>query len=148
MAIGGWTKSRIATPREWPREGFLDRVFVYGTLRGGQPARRLIDEHVIAAESATVSGHMYAFPDGYPGILLDPNGPPIVGEVVQLRCLSAAFALLDAYEGDDFIRVPTTAVTRDGQEMRAWCYVIISQNIVAEGTLVASGDWVSFDADF
>src|SRR5512140_755933 len=81
----------------------LDRLFVYGTLRHGQTARSLVANQITRWVKATTSGVIYAFPMGYPGYV---EGHGVVrGEVVWLTELAATFALLDAYEGQDFVRM-------------------------------------------
>ncbi len=122
----------------------VDQLFVYGTLRDGQAARSMIENYVKSARPARISGAVYAFPDGYPGVLEDERGT-VKGEVVKLTDLSAAFALLDAYEGSDFIRVLKVATCEDGDETYAWCYVLADEGMVAEATRVDSGDWVEFE---
>lgn len=125
----------------------LDRVFFYGTLRSGQAARSLISDHVLESEAATVPGRLYAFADGYPGAVLDPDGGRIVGEVVRITDLPAAFALLDAYEGDEFVRVRVDAELARGGRTQAWCYLLASAALAADAKLVESGDWVAYDRD-
>ena len=121
----------------------VDRIFVYGTLRTGQTARSLIANHVKRFEPARSTGKMFAFPMGYPGIVDDGAGP-LVGELVWLNELAAAFALLDAYEGDDFIRILKRAWLRDGTEHWAWCYVLAAPDTVSFGEPIPDGDWVRF----
>jgi gamma-glutamylcyclotransferase (GGCT)/AIG2-like uncharacterized protein YtfP len=121
----------------------VDRIFVYGTLRTGQTARSLIANHVARWEPARSTGKMFAFPMGYPGIL-DEGPGPLVGEIVWLTQLPAAFALIDAYEGDDFIRVLKRAWLRDGSEQWAWCYVLADPTTASLGEPIPDGDWVRF----
>ncbi len=119
----------------------VDRLFVYGTLRTGQRARRLVEEFVRSVEPGTCAGSMYDFPAGYPGIVLD-GMMQIVGEIVHLADLPAALPLLDAYEGDEFTRVLTEV---EGPAGKCWCwvYVLADPELTEDGTLVASGDWAS-----
>ena len=123
-------------------QNVVDRLFLYGTMRAGQTARSMIAEHVSAAEPATMTGRLWAFPDGYPGFL--PGGPgQVVGELVTLRDLAAAFPLLDAYEGAEFARALECARTADGRELWAWVYCIANPDMVALGEPIESGDWVA-----
>lgn len=125
----------------------LDRVFLYGTLRAGQAARSLIGEYIRESEPAALTGRLYAFDDGYPGVVLERGGGRIFGEVVVLADASAVFALLDAYEGDDFQRVRTEAELEEGGRVPTWCYVLASEALASEGERIESGDWVSYDRD-
>lgn len=118
----------------------VDRLFVYGTLRAGQTARTMIEQHVARWEAATTEGALIAFPD-YPGVL-DGEAGTIHGELVWLTGLAAAFALLDAYEGDDFIRILKRCRAADGREEWAWCYVLADPRLGSAGTPIPHGDWV------
>jgi gamma-glutamylcyclotransferase (GGCT)/AIG2-like uncharacterized protein YtfP len=117
----------------------VDRLFVYGTLRAGQHARSLIADHVVRAVDATTQGTLVGF-DDYPG-LLDDGGTTVIGELVWLSDLAAAFALLDAYEGDDFIRVLKKVRVAEADEW-AWCYLLADPRMAADGQRIDSGDWV------
>lgn len=121
----------------------VDRIFVYGTLRTGQTARSLIANHVARWVPARTSGQMFAFPMGYPG-LVDEGDGRIVGELVWLTELAAAFALLDAYEGDDFVRILKRVWLADGAEDWAWCYVLANPSNASLGEPIPDGDWVRF----
>ena len=118
----------------------VDRLFVYGTLRAGQAARSMIEDHVARSEPASSEGVLIGFAD-YPGFL-DGKPGTIHGELVWLTGLAAAFALLDAYEGDDFIRILKKCQKADGEEEWAWCYVLADPRLEAAGTAIPHGDWV------
>ena len=104
----------------------------------------MLEAYIESSKPATVKGTIYAFPDGYPGLLEDSDGT-VIGEVVKLSDLTAAFALLDAYEGDDFIRIIKTAVLDSGDEVPAWIYVLADERMVEDAEPIADGDWVEFD---
>ncbi len=123
----------------------VDRLFAYGTLRSGQTARSMIADHVVGSEPATTTGVLIAFPD-YPG-LVDGETGAVTGELMTLTELAAAFALLDAYEGDDFIRILKRVRTHDGSEAWAWCYVLADPRLAAVGTTIPHGDWVRWLAN-
>ena len=124
-------------------QAIVDRLFVYGTLRSGQAARSLIANHVVAAEPASARGQMFALADGYPGFLPGPEGR-VVGEVMTLSDLAAAFALLDAYEGEDFTRALHEVQLADGTVLWAWCYVLSSPSLAEEGEPIPGGDWAAY----
>lgn len=123
----------------------VDRLFVYGTLRAGQTARSMIADHVARSEPATTEGALIAFAD-YPGVLEGGAGT-IQGELVWLTGLAAAFALLDAYEGDDFIRILKRCHKANGEEEWAWCYVLADPRLEAAGTTIPHGDWVRWQGE-
>jgi gamma-glutamylcyclotransferase (GGCT)/AIG2-like uncharacterized protein YtfP len=123
-------------------QAVVNRLFVYGTLRSGQAARSLIANHVLAAEPASARGRMFALPDGYPGFLPGAEGR-VVGEMMTLSDLAAAFALLDAYEGADFNRSLQEVELADGRRLWAWCYVLSSPALAEEGEPIPGGDWAA-----
>ncbi|MBA3396896.1 MAG: gamma-glutamylcyclotransferase [Deltaproteobacteria bacterium] len=121
----------------------LDRLFVYGTMRQGQTARSLVANSVTRSAQAWTSGQIYAFPMGYPGFTEAGNGR-VVGEVVWLTDLAATFGLLDAYEGEDFVRVIKRVTTDDGEQLWTWVYALADPAAVKLGTLIEDGDWVRY----
>jgi gamma-glutamylcyclotransferase (GGCT)/AIG2-like uncharacterized protein YtfP len=120
----------------------LDRLFVYGTLRQGQTARSLVTASVTRCASASMSGQIYAFPMGYPGYVEGPGR--VIGEVLWLADLAATLGLLDAYEGEDFVRAIRQVTTDTGEEVWAWIYTLADPEAVKLGTLIADGDWIRY----
>lgn len=105
-----------------------NRLFVYGTLAPGRP-----NEHLLAAvpgtwEPATVTGWLrqegWGAAVGYPGILLDEQGDEVEGWVFTSGSLSEHWARLDAFEGDGYERVVTTAKLGDGAAVETFIYVL------------------------
>jgi gamma-glutamylcyclotransferase (GGCT)/AIG2-like uncharacterized protein YtfP len=122
----------------------LDRLFVYGTLRQGQTARTLLANEITRCVKAHAQGSIYAFPMGYPGFSdADPNGR-VVGEVVWLTELAATFGLLDAYEGQDFVRVIKQVALETGEQVWAWVYMLADPTAIRLGTRIEDGDWVRY----
>ena len=118
----------------------VDRVFVYGTFRLGEPARAMIDGYVESHEPASITGRIYAFAEGWPGMVEDDDAV-VVGELLWLQELAAALPLLDAYEGEEFRRVLRLARRADGASMYAWCYMLADAATAATGALIPHGDW-------
>jgi gamma-glutamylcyclotransferase (GGCT)/AIG2-like uncharacterized protein YtfP len=121
----------------------VSRVFAYGTFRAGQSARAMIAVHVVSARPATARGRLVAFAEGYPGMLLDDTGT-VVGELLELRDLAAALALLDAYEGEDYQRTMHEAKLGDGSSVWAWVYVLKEPSRGGRAVPVEDGDWVAW----
>ena len=139
-------RERKAAGWSTAQQTVVDRLFVYGTLRAGQAARSLMANHVIASQPGTVRGRMYALADGYPGFLPGPDGT-VLGEMVQLIDLAAAFALLDAYEGDEFVRsLERVSLADQPDPAWAWCYVLARPELIEDAELIESGDWVAYKA--
>jgi len=121
----------------------VDRLFVYGSLRTGQAARSLIANHVVESKPASADGRMFALPDGYPGFL-PGGGGRVVGELMTMRELAPAFALLDAYEGEEFNRTLQRVTLQDGTTVWAWCYVLASAGLAEGAELIPGGDWAEY----
>jgi gamma-glutamylcyclotransferase (GGCT)/AIG2-like uncharacterized protein YtfP len=64
--------------------------------------------------------------------------------MMTLSELAAAFALLDAYEGEDFIRSLQQVELGDGTTVWAWCYVLRSPALAEEAEPIPGGDWAEY----
>ncbi|NNM29605.1 MAG: gamma-glutamylcyclotransferase, partial [Akkermansiaceae bacterium] len=56
----------------------------------------------------------------YPGLVLDPRGDEVVGEVYEVP--SKTLAALDEFEGAEFERVRAVVQPDDGKPVEAWVY--------------------------
>lgn len=111
-------------------------VFVYGTLRRGGSNHCRMDgsEHVT---HATTKGHLYQI-DWYPGLVLDPDGSTVHGEVyaVPEQMLDA----LDEYEGPEYRRIQHQVTNKAGETFDVWIW---EWNQPTDGLeLVPDGDWL------
>ncbi len=120
-------------------------VFVYGTLRrGGSNHFRMDGADPIGA--ATVQGRLYRI-DWYPGLVLDPGGVPIAGEVFavstdQLQALDL-FEGLSAgeIEGTEYRRVKATVILAAGGTADAWIWEW--RGPADRYPLIGGGDWLA-----
>ena len=105
-----------------------DRLFVYGTLAPGRPS-----QHVLAGvpgtwEPATVRGTLlqegWGAAVGYPGIVLDEIRDRVRGFIFSSEELAAHWARLDAFEGDGYERVVTSAELGDGTVVKAHIFAL------------------------
>jgi gamma-glutamylcyclotransferase (GGCT)/AIG2-like uncharacterized protein YtfP len=126
-------------------EGARHLVFIYGTLRrGGSNHFRMAGADFIA--SGSITGRMYRI-DWYPGLVLDPAGYEIQGEVysVDADLLSAldSFEGLAAgeIEGSEYRRLETTVVQHDSRTVRAFVWEWLG--IVDETQRISGGDWLA-----
>lgn len=101
-------------------------LFVYGTLAPGRP-----NAHVLAGipgqwEPATVTGRLipegWGAAAGYPGIVLDEHGDEVDGLLFSSGSLDEHWPRLDAFEGDGYERVLTSARRPDGTTVDAYIY--------------------------
>lgn len=106
-----------ATAEGYPSLYWPDRVAVYGTLRPGGPAWRLLRQWVLEREPpVTVPGTLYDTLQGYPALVLGA-GPGVSADVFRLRCPAKALGMLDQYEGAEYRRVCLRVADR-----RYWVY--------------------------
>jgi gamma-glutamylcyclotransferase (GGCT)/AIG2-like uncharacterized protein YtfP len=122
----------------------VDRLFVYATLRQGQTARSLIANQITKCVTASTTGAIYVFPMGYGGFIEAYEPMRVVGELVWLAELPATFGLLDAYEGEDFVRVLTQVTLETGEQVWSWIYALADPEAIKHGTLIEHGDWVRY----
>ena len=100
-----------------------DRLFVYGTLKPGASAWRLLEPFATGSWPATLPGMLYDTGRGYPALRLGGE-PGVPGWVVELRSPSAAaLSAMDSYEGPEYQRVLVTLP--DG--VTCWTYVWIEE---------------------
>jgi len=122
----------------------VDRLFVYGTMRQGQTARSLVANSITRTAKASTTGSIYAFPMGYPGFCEGDAKGRVFGEVLWLTELPATFGLLDAYEGEDFVRIIKQVTLESGEEVWSWIYTLADPGAVRYGEPIAHGDWVRY----
>ena len=106
----------------------IERLFVYGSLQPGSP-----NEHVLAAIGgdwvpAAIRGELreegWGAALGYPGIVLDPAGNEVQGQLFMSANLTAHWAELDAFEGEAYARVPVSARLESGECVDACVYAL------------------------
>lgn len=106
------------------------RLATYGTLAPGRA-----NHHQLAAltgrwRGGTVRGWLgaagWAAPLGYPGLVLDPTGPPVEVHLFESPDLPAHWSRLDEFEGTDYRRVVTQVRTAGG-DLDAWIYVLTAE---------------------
>ena len=122
----------------------VQRVFVYGTLRrGGSNHFRMAGAEFISC--GTIAGRMYRI-DWYPGLVLDPAGDEVHGEVYVVG--PDLLSVLDIFEGgsvgevegSEYRRVETTVMKQDSQTLSAWVWEW--RGPVDESQRVSGGNWL------
>lgn len=66
-------------------------------------------------------------PLGYPGLILDPQGPPVRVYLFESSELPKHWSRLDEFEGTGYRRVVTQVQTANG-DVDAWIYVLASSD--------------------
>jgi gamma-glutamylcyclotransferase (GGCT)/AIG2-like uncharacterized protein YtfP len=122
----------------------MEKVFVYGTLRrGGSNHFRLDGAEFLT--TGEIIGRLYRI-DWYPGLVLDPVGDDILGEVYTLDL--EILANLDRYEGlaagdhegSEYRRVLTTVTSDAGETFTAWVWEWLGE--CDENQRLSGGDWL------
>jgi gamma-glutamylcyclotransferase (GGCT)/AIG2-like uncharacterized protein YtfP len=112
------------------RSDALSRLATYGSLAPGKS-----NHHQLAALrghwiSGVVRGDLYqdgwGTLQGYPGLVLNPEGAPVTVAMFCSEDLPRHWARLDAFEGRDYRRVVTQVATADGP-FDACIYVVASK---------------------
>lgn len=152
----------------------IRNIFVYGTLRPGQKYHHLINDLLLTAEPATVTGFvMYDLAYGYPAIV---SVPPIIGSNPESHEASMgnvfhdtiygdilsfsesdiedALSILDElesyYEGspdNEYDRILVDAENSLGKRESCWLYTYPVHKATwlhDNGVPVSTGDWVAW----
>lgn len=103
------------------------RLATYGTLSPGQRNHHMLTGMAGDWRQGAVRGWLSAAgwgaPVGFPGLVLDPDGPLVQVHVFESLDLPNHWTRLDDFEGDDYRRVVTQVSTPDGT-LDAWIYVL------------------------
>jgi gamma-glutamylcyclotransferase (GGCT)/AIG2-like uncharacterized protein YtfP len=103
-------------------------LFVYGTLAPGRPNERVLAGVPGTWTPATIRGqlfpHGWGAAAGFPGVVLDDQGPEVRGFLFRSARLAEHWQRLDDFEGDGYKRVLVTARLADGESAVAFVYVL------------------------
>lgn len=106
---------------------------VYGSLAPGRVNHHQLDGLSGNWRPGTVTGRLvekgWGADLGYPAIILDPDGEPVIVDLFLSPDLPAHWSRLDAFEGDGYMRVAVTVQTAEG-DVPAWIYA--DSGIVAD----------------
>lgn len=106
----------------------MERLFIYGSLQPSGP-----NEHVLAAiggewEHAAIKGTLieagWGATMGYPGLVIDESGDDVHGHVFASSNLSAKWAYLDEFEGEEYERIVAYVTLLSGERVQAHVYVL------------------------
>ncbi len=111
-------------------------LFIYGTLHPDRAPREIaaVARRLTSVGRGTICARLYNL-GAYPGAVLDPNAPPIAGELFTVPDC-ATLAALDAYEDfrpgspDEslFLRCKTVVTFDDGSQKSCWVYTYNGSN--------------------
>lgn len=110
----------------------IAHLFVYGSLAPGQSNAHVLADVPGEWTPATVTGTLrqqgWGAAMGYPGLVLDDQGGPVHGLVFSSAHLPAHWSRLDAFEGEGYERVLTTARLDDGRSVDAHVYALATRD--------------------
>lgn len=109
------------------------RVFVYGTLRRGGRANRLLSGARFVAEATTDPAFELVDMGPYPGLVAG-GSVAVRGEIWEIPI--DLLAELDAYEGEEYARIAIRL--SDGTEAQAW---VMHPHHAAGRARITSGEW-------
>ncbi|THD58109.1 gamma-glutamylcyclotransferase [Phenylobacterium sp.] len=103
------------------------RLAVYGSLAPGRSNHGQLAGLAGDWRPGAVRGSLrqagWGAAQGFPGLVLDPEGAEVGVQVFTSPDLPAHWARLDAFEGEDYRRVAVTVVGPDGA-VEAYIYVV------------------------
>ena len=106
----------------------MERLFVYGSLAPGKSNHHIIKDIPGTWDAATIKGKLFqegwgAYL-GYPGVIPNEDGDIIEGYLFSSDQLSTYWDMLDAFEGDGYVRQLVTVISESGELVEAYIYAI------------------------
>lgn len=118
-----------AAKPEWTPRAAIHRLAVYGSLAPDRPNHHHLSDLSGSWIDGTVRGRLleegWGSELGYPGIVLDVEGPPVRVQLVESPDLPEHWERLDAFEGSGYRRTVTIVNTAEG-DLQASIYVLAS----------------------
>jgi len=115
-----------AKSKQVPR-GSICRFAVYGSLAPGRPNHDQLNDISGRWIEGTVRGLLlqegWGAELGYPGIVLDPDGPTVGVQLFESADLPDHWTRLDEFEGSGYRRKVTAVSTAEG-DLQASIYVL------------------------
>ncbi|MBX2847432.1 MAG: gamma-glutamylcyclotransferase [Acidiferrobacterales bacterium] len=101
-------------------------LFVYGTLAPGEANEHVLKELKGTWQKGSVRGQLFqsgwGAAMGFPGIVLNPDGDEVGGQLFSSIDLKNHWSELDAFEGEGYNRVLTTVRLKNGDSVKAYIY--------------------------
>ncbi len=109
-----------------------ERLATYGTLGPGRSNHHHVADLPGRWLSGTVRGRLLAIgwgaAQGFPGIVLDPDGEVVEVAVLESDALADRWSHLDAFEGASYVRTLTTVQTAEGP-LPAYVYALADDTV-------------------
>ncbi len=111
------------------------KVFVYGTLRAGEPNHHLLDDHALVGEARTKPAFELVSLGAFPAMIAGGT-TAVVGEVYEVDPFT--LAALDRLEGHPRFYQRRPIRLEDGDEVFTY---LLSPEQTRGRTRIPSGDW-------
>lgn len=106
----------------------MHSLFVYGTLRPQQPNAPVMERIGGSWKAGYIRGYLqqrgWVAELGSPGIQLSDSGEIVPGYVFISENLPQYWDELDAFEGDEYQRIPVKVYLENGQTIESWVYAL------------------------
>lgn len=113
-------------------EESIMRLAVYGTLKPGEANQWVLRPVGGEWVPGTINGWLFELTwgpaVGYPGLVLDADGPAVPVEILASDQLDKHWRDIDQFEGDGYRRVESTAQLADGSTVDVWVYEALTEN--------------------
>lgn len=100
---------------------FVDKVFVYGTLKTDGPYFKVFSKHVLTVEPVYTHGTLYLYKEYFPAFSAEGE-TRIEGELMTLINTSAVFNILDTMETFYKRRLIDVFLLENDKKFRTWVY--------------------------
>lgn len=122
----------------------MECLFVYGTLlkHFDHEVIRPLAPYLQHSGSGLVKGRLYDM-GSYPGLVEDPNGYDVYGEIYRVTEPQRVFAELDEYEGSEYIRRKMMVRSSDNEQIRCWVY-LYQDALKPKHKEIINGDYLAF----
>ena len=106
----------------------MHSLFVYGTLRPQQPNAHVMERIGGSWKAAYIRGHLqqrgWGAEFGSLGIQLSDSGETVQGYVFISEHLPQYWEELDAFEGDEYQRIPVQVYLESGEMIESLVYAL------------------------
>lgn len=117
---------------------FIDKVFVYGTLKADGPYFKVFKKHVISIQEVYTTGTLYLYKEYFPAFSSIGN-TRIEGELMTLINTSVVFDILDTMETFYKRTLIDVFIVENDKKFKTWVYHVNSS--LGEMEIIEDGRW-------
>jgi gamma-glutamylcyclotransferase (GGCT)/AIG2-like uncharacterized protein YtfP len=129
-----------------PQKGELIELFVYGTLRTGEPLHDWIAEDIFRKCEATTAGYLYKLRNAeYPAAIFGLDTPNrIHGEVVTVALTDSVVACIEMEQAAGYVCRWVDVTFENGVRAKALSFEFTMMSKDVLGEKIEGGDWVQY----